>query len=291
MVQIDVFWSYAIGAGFAVAASRQLTDEYSKVKDPGFINTVKNCAGNRYFTMMLLYLGLFFAPSGAFLLWNFPSWETMHLLINRDSIPTWLALIFTITNISQVIIGFLIAHWLIKKSKPYAAFLTIIIAYIFFWFITVHGWDGKGFQRFFSVSQQVFSQWTWEAIPQWLSSPIAISIFLMGLVMIPVLILMMINWITYGKKIALSVKDLRIRQEKQSKGEIVFFFLLSVFGGSLGTAVMASFIIHLVTFLTNVILGWIIGGALSISLIIILGTRRHGYFYFMYRHFLNVALE
>ena len=73
MVQVDVFWSYAIGSGLAVAASRQLrarrtipaAERAPLTETPWFNHT-------------LLFLALLFAPSGLYLLWEFPSWETMH---------------------------------------------------------------------------------------------------------------------------------------------------------------------------------------------------------------------
>src|SRR5215212_10227092 len=98
MVQVDVFWSYAIGAGFAVAATRQIArsaatsrstpDRWQRLNSPYWVATV-------------LYCALLFAPSGVYLLWAFPDWETMQVAHNHTSLPAWLVTIFAITNVTQ----------------------------------------------------------------------------------------------------------------------------------------------------------------------------------------------
>ena len=64
MVQVDVFWSYGLASGLALAAGKNL----KKVEDPWV---------NKYFLGILIWISVFFAPSGIYLLWNFPGWETM----------------------------------------------------------------------------------------------------------------------------------------------------------------------------------------------------------------------
>ncbi len=90
MVQVDVFWAYAYGAGFSIAAFRQLkkiTEEAAvqggntgnvRKKDENPARKNKMLFENKYFVQALLYIAILFVPSGAYLLWNFPSWETMH---------------------------------------------------------------------------------------------------------------------------------------------------------------------------------------------------------------------
>jgi hypothetical protein len=58
MVQVDVFWSYGIGAGLGIASSRRAPE--SRWSDPYLMKT-------------LPFLALVFAPSGLYLLWSFPS--------------------------------------------------------------------------------------------------------------------------------------------------------------------------------------------------------------------------
>ena len=66
MIEVDVFWSFAFGAGFASAASSVLRDEESP-----FANNV--------FAYTAVFLGAIFGPSGIYLLWRFPGWESMFL--------------------------------------------------------------------------------------------------------------------------------------------------------------------------------------------------------------------
>ncbi len=87
MVQVDVFWSFALGAGFAAAAARQLKDDDKPFESVYFIKT-------------LLFMSLIFVPSGVILLWGFPEWETMQVG-SYKTIPAWLAGLFVLTNVSQ----------------------------------------------------------------------------------------------------------------------------------------------------------------------------------------------
>src|SRR3954464_173517 len=65
MVQVDVFWSYGLGASMGLAAGRQL------------VSGPRDLMSNPFFLKTVLFAALVFAPSGAYLLWAFPDWETM----------------------------------------------------------------------------------------------------------------------------------------------------------------------------------------------------------------------
>src|SRR5512139_2840722 len=91
MVQVDVFWSYGLGAGFALAAAHQLKRrtesgmERQPLPDsgePGGLLT------DPYFAGAILFCAAIFGPSGAWLLWGFPNWETMQ--VGSHSMPAWL---------------------------------------------------------------------------------------------------------------------------------------------------------------------------------------------------------
>ena len=49
-----------------------------------------------------------FVPSGVWLLWRFPSWETMHA--GDRSLPAWLVAAFVATNATQGVLGFLVGQ-------------------------------------------------------------------------------------------------------------------------------------------------------------------------------------
>ena len=93
MVQVDVFWSYGLASGLALAATKRIRKDESPWVTPHFL-------------LSLLWIVLFFAPSGIYLLWEFPSWETMFVARNHEHIPTWLVCVFSITNVTQGILGY-----------------------------------------------------------------------------------------------------------------------------------------------------------------------------------------
>ena len=137
MVEVDVFWSYGIGASFALGAFRQLRKTQAE-RDPG----EKRCGAkevlrlrrviqeiekgdspafdNQYFMKTLLFLSLLFVPSGANLLWSNPNWETMQVG-SYETIPGWLVSAFTITNVTQGILGYWATYNSMMKGKYYRA--------------------------------------------------------------------------------------------------------------------------------------------------------------------------
>lgn len=143
MVQVDIFWTFAIGSSFAVAASKQLKKE-EKPFD------------NRFFLKTLLFLSVLFVPSGAYLLTQHPGWETMFALYPylvdlenaaKGIIPRSAGLIvslFAMSNILFGMLGFYLAYRLIQKNKMMAAHSLWIFGYFMMFFILIVGWDGTG---------------------------------------------------------------------------------------------------------------------------------------------------
>ncbi len=135
MVQVDVVWAYAFGAAFAAASAREIEEQPRPFQD-------------KCFTRLLVFLSVFFAPSGLYLLWQYPRWETMQVADLLGDIPAWLVVVFSVTNITQGILGYWVGYGLIKKAGRYAAHVNWMVAWILFWFILVCGWDTTGWQRF-----------------------------------------------------------------------------------------------------------------------------------------------
>ena len=77
MVQVDVFWAYGIGASFATAATYRLAGR------PGAPRRRVLRWSDPYLMGTVLYCSVLFAPSGTWLLWGFPDWETMHCRVDR----------------------------------------------------------------------------------------------------------------------------------------------------------------------------------------------------------------
>jgi hypothetical protein len=135
MVQVDIVWAYSFGATFAACAARQL-EHQEKIFD------------NKWYVFTLLFLSIFFAPSGLYLLWQFVQWETMQVAHTFSDLPAWLVCGFAVTNVTQGILGYWTTCKLIKKGKYYAAHANWMWSWVLFWFILVCGWDCTGYQRF-----------------------------------------------------------------------------------------------------------------------------------------------
>ena len=221
MVQVDIFWSYGIGAGLALAAYKQLSKDSEQ---EGF--SIWKSIESPFFTKTLLFLALVFVPSGFWLLWEFPSWETMH--VGDRNLPVWLVGLFSVTNISQGVLAFILCHWAISKGKEYLAYLQFFFGYFGMFFILVHGWDGIGYKRFLSETPEQLVGWTWETGIAWLSSDVAYTLVGMGTILIPVLTGMVYRWNGMEQKSIVPAQG----------------FMASIFIGALGSAIICSLLLN-----------------------------------------------
>lgn len=238
MVQVDVFWAYGLGAGFALASARQLrvrkalrdrpaapsADQLQIAGEPGDWNgggaelsaalngtasprranrgwaNFSDLLQNRYMVANILYAALLFAPSGIYLLWGFPNWETMQA--GGHSMPAWLIVLFAITNVTQAIVGFWVTERLIVSGRQYLGLLQVWAGYFGMFFILVNGWDKTGWHRFFSEDKADFAAWsTQPALDQvkgWLTSDVALTLYAMGVVLIPVMAVIMVRSLRSG---------------------------------------------------------------------------------------------
>lgn len=198
MVQVDVVWSYAFGATFAAAASKQLEKEEKPFN-------------NKWYVFVLLFLSIFFAPSGIYLLWQFPQWETMQVATCREDIPAWLVTIFAVTNITQGIVGYWTGWKLSRKKLFYAAHANWMVAWIIFWFILACGWDGTGYQRFlYDASVHGGALWqrgTHMGLEFFYRSNVWWTLVVMGLFFAPMLVHGMIRGVREGVMVDSSLKD------------------------------------------------------------------------------------
>ncbi len=190
MVQVDVFWSYAIGAGFAASAARQLKKEYDVSKG-------KDWYTSKYFIYTVLFLACLFAPSGIYLLWDFPQWETMQVAVSHAAIPAWLVTVFAVTNVTQGILGYWVAYKFIQKGRFKAAWSQVLIGYFFMFFILIYGWDGTGWQRFlYDASTHGGRLWSHGMYDgaAFLTSNVAYALYGMGVIIAPFLLIPIVKW-------------------------------------------------------------------------------------------------
>ena len=265
MVEVDVFWSYAIGAGFAAAAARQIKNEPTTSQNP-------------YFLKNLLYLSLLFAPSGIVLLWAFCGWETMYVW-NRETLPVWLVPVFCITNVTQGILGFWVTHKLVKANKLFWANMQWVFGYMAMFFILVHGWDGTGYRRFFTYNPTQRVGWIITgqeadalahgfgpiAALKWMFSPVALTLYAMGVIMLPVLFRWIGKWAVEGYRLGDVDRELA---SKTTVGKVVALCCRLVFLDTLGSVILWSVLIHL--------FGWVIGCVIFIPLFAYFGLGPSG---------------
>ena len=159
---------------------------------------------------------------------------------------------FAFTNVTQGLLGYLVAEWLLARGRAYLAYLQVVAGYVGMFFILVHGWDGRGYQRFFSADRETFAAWPENPTPgealsrvgDWLVSPVALTLYGMGAVLVPVMLGVMASWLRSGRSDAGSGGG-------PSRLRIVGAVLGAVFGVALGGAVVSSVLVHL--------LGWWLG--------------------------------
>ncbi len=282
MVQIDIFWSYSFGAAYALVAARTLKKEHEE--DPVKANT--NQFYSKPFVLNLLFLSILFVPSGVFLLWGTPDWETMMVATTHTSISRWLAAGFAMANITQGILGYWITRKYIVKDEFYKAYLNFVVSTILFWFVLIHGWDGTGYQRFFSETQFAFLNPETHSFWQWLIGP-AFSLFILGLFVLPGLILTLLPiWKdslqverdalegTEAASIPLGEGKLRQLMRNSLRGAFGMVFI-----GGIAAAAVASIILHFS--------GWLIGIPVVLALYYFLVIRETSPCYPFYKLMMN----
>lgn len=267
MVQVDIFWTYALGASFAASAGRQLKDTARDGNSP---------FDTPYFLKTLLFLSILFVPSGVCLLWAFPGWETM--FVGDRNLPAWLVTLFCVTNITQGILGYWVAYKLVQKDRLYWAHLQWVIGYLIMFFILVHGWDGTGWRRFFYAGNAA----DWKAgvsYPIWAFaySKVALTLYAFGVVILPVMFHWMNSWIRDGY--SLGGVDPKRAMENHPQ-TITRKLLRIIFVYTLGSAILASILIHL--------MGWLLGLVIFFALFYVAGIRKGGLFH---RQIQSLTLE
>jgi hypothetical protein len=308
MVEVDVFWSYGIGASFAMGAWRQLrklkadrngekwqmewkeqpdllaslkamrksakeTGALSKQDSSRLRKLVEDLKdkyepglNNEYSMKNLLFLSTLFVPSGSVLLWSNPSWETMQVG-KYETIPQWLVGIFTTTNITQGILGFMVTYHYLMQGKYFKAAMQTVYAYLGFFFILANGWDNKGYQRFFSRNREAFDDWSWSNIGPWLTSDVVKILITYGVGFLPLMYWWITKWLVEGYY---EEKGEEVTAEVMARDALETFAWMNVviFGFCLGSAVMATVLIRK--------LGWVKGLAAMAPVLAMGGSSKVG---------------
>ena len=261
MVQVDVIWSYAFGASFAAASARQLANE------PRVFH-------NKPYNTLVHFLAILFAPSGLYLLWQFPQWETMQVATTHSDLSSLLVTLFAVTNITQGMVGFYVGYRLIRRGNFYGAHVNWMISWILFWFVLVCGWDTLGWQRFLYDASMVGGKlWTpgeYMGVG-FFKSNVFLSLITMGFIFYP--------WLWFGIVRANYVglrQDRTLSREQKASIHTIFALALGTpFVTLLALAIIASLIVMGFVHLTSVLwLGYVLGLAVAILLGYLLLFRR-----------------
>lgn len=165
MLQIDPFWAYSFGAGFALAAGQELRRRAaarapepvkpSEVSEPATPTGLLARLADPYLALTTLFTAVVFVPTGTYLLWAHPEWETMHV----GTPPDWLAAAVPLANVLLAVGGYLVTGRLVARGADRAAYLQFVGGYFGFFFVMLYGWDGTGYQRFLSPDTASFAAW------------------------------------------------------------------------------------------------------------------------------------
>ncbi len=265
MVQVDVIWSYAYGASFAAAATKEL----AKDREP---------FGSRYYMLALLFLGIFFAPSGLYLLTAFPAWETMQVAKTAADVHPLLVTLFGVTNVTQGILGFYVGWRYSRRHEYYKAHLNWMIAWVIFWFVLVSGWDTTGYQRF--LYDPIMNQGEpWQIGKhnglQFFTGPVFLTLVTMGAIFLPMLSrgIFRVNYeILYpdhGKKLHL-----------KSYLGIMRRYVYTWFGVTLVLAIGAAMIVRVIAEVSgSVLIGYLAGLPIAAALIYQIAVPKGRLFY------------
>lgn len=308
MVEVDVFWSYGIGASFALGAWRQLrklkargdgeTWRLDPVETPDLVASLKAMRrrgketgtlgkrdvsrlsrliedlkdeygpglNNEYSMKNLLFLSLLFVPSGSVLLWSNPSWETMQVG-KYETIPQWLVGLFTTTNVTQGVLGFLVTYHYLIQGKYFRAAMQTVYAYLGFFFILANGWDNKGYQRFFSRNREAFDDWSWGNVGPWLTSDVVKILLTYGVGFLPLMYYWITKWLVEGYHEEIGGE---VDEAAMARDALTTFAWLNVviFGYCAGSAILATVLIRK--------LGWVKGLAALAPVLAMGGSSKVG---------------
>jgi hypothetical protein len=173
MVQVDVFWSYGLSAGLALAGQKR-------------IRQARSWWDNEAFLFNVLWTACVFGPSGIYLLWTNPAWETMFVARDFSSLPAWLVAIFTLTNITQGVLGFFVTATLLRANKTKAAIWQTVGSHLIVLAILIFGWDGSGYKRFFYAGSG--ADWVNQksyALADFFSCPVFYALLILTVLFVP----------------------------------------------------------------------------------------------------------
>ncbi|MFF1380855.1 hypothetical protein [Streptomyces sp. NPDC058308] len=199
-IQAALFWAYAIGATFAVSAGRQL-QVWERI-NAGEGPRTRSRAANPYLALTGLFAAVLLVPTGLFLLWQNPSWATMHVAGGHDDVWAGFVLFYAGGLPVAAILGFLVAQALVLVGAGYWAYLSCVGGYFLLFGTLIHGWDGSGYERFLSSGAGDFADWPRDSVVNhvldFLTSGTFLALLLFGAAVIGTMLVTEIGWLMEG---------------------------------------------------------------------------------------------
>ncbi|MFG2091326.1 MULTISPECIES: hypothetical protein [unclassified Spirillospora] len=140
----DLPWSYAAGAGIALAAAHQLGGAGPEPRPARGVT-------GRYFMLAMTYSVVVFVPASLLVAHAYPRWATLH---HRDGVP--LAALAA-AEIALTAAGFLATRFLLAAGRSRWAACQVLFGCLAMCLAVVHGPGGDGWKRFVSADPAAFA--------------------------------------------------------------------------------------------------------------------------------------
>ncbi|MFI2616866.1 hypothetical protein [Streptomyces sp. NPDC018584] len=199
-IQAALFWAYAIGATFALSAGRQL-QVWERI-NAGEGPRTRSRAANPYLALTALFAAVLMVPTGLFLLWQNPAWATMHVAAGHEDVWAGFVLGYAGGLPVAAILGFLVAQALVLAGAGYWAYLQCVGGYFLLFGTLVHGWDGRGYERFLSPGADDFADWPGDSVVNhvldFVTSGTFLALLLFGAAVIGTMLATGVGWLMEG---------------------------------------------------------------------------------------------
>ncbi|MFD9793820.1 hypothetical protein ACFWXK_23075 [Streptomyces sp. NPDC059070] len=211
-LQAALFWAYATGAAFAVAAGRQLQWWERSVSGEGV--RTRSRAANPYLALTVLYAAVLLVPSGMFMLWRDPSWATMQVADGHDGVWPGFVLFYAGGVVTAALLGFLAARALVLVGAGYWAYLQSVGGHFLLFGTLIHGWDGNGWRRTLTTSAREYRQWPRDSVVNhvlhFLTSGTFLALLVLGSAVLGTLFLTEIGWLVEGWRLPGADEDRKV---------------------------------------------------------------------------------
>ncbi|GGO50906.1 hypothetical protein [Streptomyces lasiicapitis] len=213
-IQAALFWAYAAGATFALAAGRQL-QVWERI-NAGEGPRTRSRAANPYLALTVLFAAVLMVPTGLFVLWQNPSWATMHVAGGHDDVWAGFVLFYAGGIPVAAVLGFLAAQTLVLVGAGYWAYLQCVGGYFLLFGTLVHGWDGSGYERFLSPGARDWADWPQDSVVNnaldFLTSGTFLALLVFGAAVIGTMLMTEIGWLMEGWSLPGADEDRKVHR-------------------------------------------------------------------------------